>query len=142
MSEASDQAARPAARPSASAVPRITDAQVREIREAVRDALELSSLRILAVEIGVGHSTLHNFASGASPHPRVRRTLYDWFVARNAAPSPIHPSRLDALTEGLPDHVRRRLRPLLATVLKGGYVDGGVNVPAWLEAAAAARGPE
>lgn len=120
------------------AAPRITHAQVEDIREAVRDALEQSSLRTLAPEIGIGHSTLHNFASGATPHPRVRRLLFNWHVRHKATPRSITPEQLDAITASLPQHVRSRLRPRIAEILVSGYVEGGVETPSWLEAAASA----
>ena len=118
--------------------PRITAEQVEDIRQAVSEALEQSSLRAVAVEIGLGHSTLHNFASGANPHPRVRRLLHDWHTRRTAAPRAIDPARLDAITEGLPGHVRIRLRPFLAQVLVRGYVESGLEAPTWLASAASA----
>lgn len=41
-------------------------------------------------------------------------------------------SDLDRLTRELPDPVRVRITPMLAVVLAGGYVEGGLELPVWL----------
>jgi hypothetical protein len=51
-----------------------------DVREYARERAELSSLRKVAPEIGLGHSTLHNFLKGANPHPRVWRALRTWYA--------------------------------------------------------------
>jgi hypothetical protein len=100
-----------------------------QVRAAARDAAEKSSLRTVAPEIGVGHSTLHNFLNGANPHPRVRRILYTWFVQGKGG-SDSH--CLDTLMRELPVDVRDRLRPALARMLVSGYVESALVVPGWL----------
>lgn len=116
--------------------PTISAAHVQQVRNAAREAAESSSLRIVAREIGIGHSTLHNFLNGAEPHPRVRRILRDWYVERaGGGESQLRPC-LDRLTQDLSDHVAKRLRPALAHMLVSGYVESGLDVPAWLDEAA------
>lgn len=51
------------------------------IREFTRSKAELSSIRTVADEAGVGRSTMHKFiTAGTMPHPRVRRLLALWYL--------------------------------------------------------------
>ncbi|HEX6042828.1 hypothetical protein [Longimicrobium sp.] len=109
----------------------ISHEDVKQTRRAVRAAAEKSSLRKLASVIGLGHSTLHNFISGAMPHPKVRRILHDWYVQQEG-PGPLQPAELDHLLRDLPDYICEQVRPHLARVLAGGYAEGAIEAPAWL----------
>lgn len=114
------------------APPTISAAQMQPVRSAAREAAESSSLRILAPEIGIGHSTLHNFLNGAEPHPRVRRKLHDWYAQRGDGGESRFRSCLDRLTQDLPVDVGFRLRPALARVLASGYAESGLELPPWI----------
>lgn len=109
----------------------ITPEMVDAIRTAAAAEAEKSSLRTLAPIIGIGHSTLHNFLSGAKPHPRVRRLLFDWYAGSDG------PGALafDRLMDDLPEEVRHRVSEGIACELARGYVDSGLDVPSWLSAA-------
>ena len=109
----------------------VTAAQMEQVREAAREAVEFSSLRSVATDIGIGHSTLFNFVNGVMPHPRVRRILYGWYV-RDGGASAVQAVELDRLVRELPEPVRARFHPRLAVLLAGGYVEGDVEMPAWL----------
>jgi DNA repair protein RadC len=65
-------------------VTRHVDPQLSAVREFARERAQRSSLRILASEIGIGHTTLNNFLDGAKPHPRIWRALREWYERENA----------------------------------------------------------
>jgi hypothetical protein len=53
------------------------------LRERARVACELSSVRVVAAQMGGGRTTLRNFIDeGRTPHPRVRRLMALWFVSQ------------------------------------------------------------
>lgn len=56
--------------------------EIEAVRACARDRAERTSVRIVAGEIGLGHSTVHTFLHGASPHPRARRALVHWYRTR------------------------------------------------------------
>jgi hypothetical protein len=62
------------------------DVPIGAVRDLAREHAERSSLCLLAPEIGLGHTTLHNFFSGAAPHPRVRRLLGLWYLRVTGSP--------------------------------------------------------
>lgn len=114
------------------------DVPVDAVRELARDRAEQSSLRTLAPEIGVGHSTLHNFLNGAAPHPRVRRLLGLWYLRQTGgAPADeeaVRPyaSALDILVGEVPAEARGRAMEEVLDVLERGYAGG--KVPGWISA--------
>ncbi len=114
------------------------DVPIDAVRELARDHAERSSLRQLAPEIGLGHSTLHNFLSGAAPHPRVRRLLGLWYlrVTGAAGDDDLRPyaSALDMLLAGVPAELRERAAGEVLDVLERGYAGSGKDAPAWLAA--------
>jgi hypothetical protein len=56
---------------------------VEELRRFVQDETELTSIRRVAAEVGIGRTTLHKFVAGETiPHPRVRRLLAIWYLRR------------------------------------------------------------
>lgn len=108
------------------------------VRDLAREHAERSSLRLLAPEIGVGHSTLHNFLGGAAPHPRVRRLLGLWYL-RVTGGSPeefkLRPyvAALDLLLEDVHESARARARlTLLECVSDHVYGASGGESPDWL----------
>jgi hypothetical protein len=115
------------------------DVPLDDIRELARDRAELSSLRHLAPEIGLGHSTLHNFLNGAAPHPRVRRLLGLWYLretgAEGAEDAAFRPfaSALDILLGGVPAEARDKGARELLDVLKRVHASSGAKEPAWLK---------
>jgi hypothetical protein len=110
------------------------------LRELARSEAELSSIRIVAEDAGVGRSTLHNFiARGTMPHPRVRRLLALWYLRRLSGVSEMellrpYASALDVLLADVPEEGRARV---LATLLDGVQrecADGGEGAPQWVDA--------
>jgi len=116
------------------------DVPIDAVRELARDRAEQTSLRHLAPEIGLGHSTLHNFLNGAAPHPRVRRLLGLWYLretgAAGAEEESLRPytSALDLLLGGVPATARRGAAGDVLDVLERGYTAGGGRKPGWLQA--------
>lgn len=115
------------------------DVPIDAVRELARDHAERTSLRQLAPEIGLGHSTLHNFLNGAAPHPRVRRLLGLWYLrvtGGSAEDFSLRPyaAALDALLAGVPQTARGRAAEDVLDVLERGYRGNGVETPPWLSA--------
>lgn len=117
------------------------DVPIEAVRELARDHAERSSLRHLAPEIGLGHSTLHNFLNGAAPHPRVRRLLGTWYLRVTGGTAeeegdPVQPyaSALKILLGGLPADSRERAAGEVLDVVERGYESAGRNRPGWLDA--------
>src|SRR5688500_4392342 len=55
------------------------------LRDFARSMAELSSIRLVAEDAGVGRSTLHTFITdGTTPHPRIRRLLALWYLRRQS----------------------------------------------------------
>jgi hypothetical protein len=111
---------------------------VEVLREFVRSQAELSSLRYVAEDAGVGRSTVHKFiTAGTMPHPRVRRLLALWYLRRLEGVNEIeflrpYVSALDVLlaevAEPSPD--------VTLTVLEGmakGFENAGEQTPRWLQ---------
>jgi hypothetical protein len=113
------------------------DVPIDDVRELARDRAEQSSLRHLAPEIGLGHSTLHNFLNGAAPHPRVRRLLGMWYLRETGAAGGEEESlrpyaaAVEVLLGGVPASARGRATADLLEVLDRGY---GSKKPSWLQA--------
>lgn len=57
------------------------------LRDAVRHAVEATSLRAVAAQIGLTHHSVRNFLNGSSPHASNVRKLREWYV-REAASAP------------------------------------------------------
>lgn len=117
------------------------DVPIEAVRELARDHAERTSLRHLAPEIGLGHTTLHNFLNGAAPHPRVRRLLGAWYLrvtggAAEAESESVQPyaSALKILLGGLPAESRDRAAGEVLDVVERGYEGAGRERPGWLDA--------
>lgn len=116
------------------------DVPIDAVRDLAREHAERSSLRQLAPEIGLGHSTLHNFLSGAAPHPRVRRLLGLWYLrvtGGNPEELRLRPyvSAMDVLLADVHESARARARiSLLECVSDHVYGASGGESPDWLAA--------
>lgn len=111
---------------------------VEDLRRFARDQAELTSIRQVAAEVGLGRTTLHKFIAGETmPHPRIRRLLALWYLRRHvpaADDAAVRPYRsaLDVLLSGLPDEARPRAASDVLDVLARGHAPG--ERPAWLDA--------
>lgn len=107
---------------------RQADPQVAVVRGLACERAAQSSLRILALEIGIGHSTLHNFLAGANSHPRIWRTLREWYEREKAhggaGPEQV-PNQLVRARERMRTHGPRALSALeLVAVALDGILPG------------------
>jgi hypothetical protein len=117
--------------------PNQEDPPIGAVRERVRDRAEQTSIRWVAEEIGLGHSTVHNFLNGAAPHPRGRRKLLAWYALWGAPDQGAGAARdaLNALTSGLPDAYRARTQTAIVEVVEQAhFAAGNADVPAWVRA--------
>lgn len=85
---------------------------VEAIRRLAQDETELTSIRRVAAEVGLGRTTLHKFVAGETmPHPRIRRLLALWYLRRQGQPAhddPVQPyaAALEVLLACVPDDDR------------------------------------
>ena len=107
------------------------------LREFARDRAEMSSVRQVASEVGLGRTTLHNFISeDTTPHPRVRRLLALWYLREQerqekpATPA-AYRSALEILLNGIPPEKREDARAALVQRLAAIHAATGAS-PAWL----------
>jgi hypothetical protein len=95
------------------------------------------SLRDLAEQIDLNHSTLHNFVTGTDPQPRIRRKLVEWYVwhtggegsgAENAA------AALKLLVGLLPPEAQPGAREEFVAGMERTFRESGRDVPGWVQA--------
>jgi hypothetical protein len=67
-------------------MPGKTTFSFRILRDAVRQRVEESSIRVVAEEIGMSASGLHVLLRGSKPHAATRAKLVDWYVATRGEP--------------------------------------------------------
>jgi hypothetical protein len=106
------------------------------LREAVRRAVEATSLRAVAAQIGLTHHSVRNFLNGSSPHASNVRKLREWYVREAAsAPEPSAESveaALSILTETLPEDRRESIGRKMLEMLREEHTASGVRLPRWL----------
>src|SRR5690349_12124600 len=108
---------------------------VETLREFARDRAELSSVRQVAAEVGLGRTTLHNFIyENTTPHPRVRRLLALWYLREKekekAEISPeTYTSALGVLFGDLPSLDRAQAMATLVESVAAMYENMGVPLP-------------
>lgn len=108
------------------------------LRDFVRTQAELTSIRAVAIEVGAGRTTLHSFLNEeTTPHPRIRRLLAVWYLAKlDEAPDidVIRPyaAALSILVSSLPEDERGVATVLLVESL-GAIYAGREEQPRWME---------
>lgn len=108
------------------------------MRALARDRTEQSSIRTVAQEMGLGHTTLYNFLQGATPHPRVRRALAEWYVRQSAAlpgaerPAEAYSAALAVLVDAMPPETRASAADELLSYLESLHRQGGGTTPGWI----------
>jgi hypothetical protein len=112
---------------------------VEVLREFARTQAELSSIRTIAEDAGVGRSTLHKFiTAGTTPHPRVRRLLALWYLRRMSGLDELELIRpyvaaLDVLFGDVPDPARVRATRGVLDSVERAYAEIGEESPRWLD---------
>lgn len=112
--------------------------KIPEIRAYAQERIDVMSIRTLAREIGVVHSTLHNFLQGAAPHPRVRRKLVDWYRLRTGSVDLADHPCLHAVRGMLQDMTpagQEYAAGVLLNQLERLYIGACCPVPPWITAA-------
>lgn len=110
------------------------------LREFARSQAELSSIRHVAEDAGVGRSTVHKFiTAGTVPHPRVRRLLALWYHRRLGGIDELelvrpYVSALKILFGDVPDASRGRAMLAVLDDVERAYTDAGEEAPPWVNA--------
>lgn len=108
------------------------------LRDFVRSQAELSSIRQVAAEVGLGRTTLHSFINEeTNPHPRVRRLLGLWYLQKLEQAPDIDIARpyvaaLEILLSEVPEDRRRAAQQNLVELLTETHSEAGAE-PRWLE---------
>lgn len=108
------------------------------LRDFVRSQAELTSIRHVVEDAGVGRSTLHQFiSSGTTPHPRIRRLLGLWYLRRLAGLDEVDLLRpyfaaLDVLLGGAVELVREGITLDLLRAVETRFGEAGQDPPHWV----------
>lgn len=108
------------------------------LREFARSQAEVTSIRLVAEDAGVGRSTLHKFVTGGTtPHPRVRRLLALWYLRRVSGIDEtelVRPyvSALEVLIGDVPEPVRGRAAIAVLGDVERAYAESVEEVPRWV----------
>lgn len=108
------------------------------LREFARSYAELTSMRHVAEDAGVGRSTVHKFITeGTKPHPRIRRLLALWYLRRVSGIDEfelIRPyvSALETLIRDVPDPSRTRAMLAVLDNVERACAEAGEETPRWV----------
>ena len=104
------------------------------IRDALRSAIKRSTLRSVALRVGMSPTGLQEFVAGANPYGKTREKVRNWFY-REAGFSTIAPDDavvlMRRLVGTLPEPERGVAR-LLDTV-ESAYREAGMYSPEWVK---------
>lgn len=106
----------------------VSHENLEEMRTAVQVKAAHSSVRCVAQEIKVGHTTLYNFMRGAKPHSRILVLLVKWYEGDDFRIS----LALDALLGNIPAVARPRADRALLAAAAEEYRSASVALPSWL----------
>lgn len=109
------------------------------LRDFTRTQTEITSIRSVADEVGLGRSTLHKFILGrTNPQPRVRRLLGLWYLQKVEQAHDIDVARpyaaaLQILLSEIPQERRQAAEQGVLEALAETHVQSGAAQPRWLE---------
>jgi hypothetical protein len=109
------------------------------LRDFTRTQTEITSIRSVADEVGLGRSTLHKFILGrTNPQPRVRRLLGLWYLEKIEKAHDIDVARpyaaaLTILLSEIPPERRRAAEHEVLDTLAQTHSQSGAPEPRWLE---------
>ncbi|HLM68414.1 MAG TPA: hypothetical protein VK358_12835 [Longimicrobium sp.] len=110
------------------------------LREFVRSYAELSSIRHVADDAGVGRSTVHQFITASTtPQPRVRRLLALWYLRRlNGGVDEVtllrpYRAALAVLLADVPEPSRDRVTADVLGSIGRGFTSVEEAVPGWID---------
>lgn len=121
------------------------DVDIAAVRRYANARASESSIRRIAGQVGMGHTSVGKFLRGSEPYPRNRILLCEWYLRE----LPVHPVRepltvtrqpppddpvvhLDALLSELQDNVRLETRMRITTMIAQAYQRMGLPNPDWL----------
>jgi hypothetical protein len=121
------------------------DVDIAAVRRYANVRASESSVRRIAAQVGMLHTTFGKFLRGSEPYPRHRILLCEWYLRE----LPIHPVReliavapqppsqdpevhLDALLTELRDGARLEARMRITTAIAQAYRRMGLPNPEWL----------
>lgn len=122
-----------------------SDLDIAAVRRYANARANESSVRQIARQVGMRHTTLTKFLAGSEPLPRNRILLIEWYLREQ----PVHPAHellsvllprlpekpeahLDALLAEVPDSARLEARMRITTALSQAYRRVGLPSPEWL----------
>jgi hypothetical protein len=128
------------------------DIDLAQVRRYVQGRGDSSSVRAVATEIGIGHTSLEKFLDGSSPYAKNRILIVEWYLRENEIrpvrePMPVPadlqvqvaqaqpgsmPGHLDALLSELRGESRTEARVRITTTLTHAYRRMGMEPPRWL----------
>lgn len=109
------------------------------LRDFARAQTEITSIRAVADEVGLGRSTLHKFILGrTNPQPRVRRLLGLWYLhkveqAHDMDVARPYAAALEILLSEIPHERRRAAEQEVLQMLAQVHTPAGEPPPRWLE---------
>lgn len=105
------------------------------LRTAVRRAVEATSLRGVARDIGMSAPGLQHFLDGGTPFRRTLRNLMAWYTRESATRREISDETVHAalaiLLEGVPPEARAEMERKVIAVLRSAYSEQGLKPPGW-----------
>jgi hypothetical protein len=111
---------------------------VEAIREAVRLAIEATSLRAVARAVDMSPMGLKHFAAGTQPYSATLRKLTAWYAVHQAEAGGFSVDSvrggLVLMMDGLPEPVRGRASAAVLDAIAKVHAEVGSRPPAWLAA--------
>lgn len=104
-----------------------------DIRDGLRFAIERTSLRRVAAQVGMSPTGLQEFVAGAKPYGKTREKVRAWFYRETESGNVAADDAAGALrrlvgTLPEPDHGVRRL----LDSVEAAYVEAGMYTPDWV----------
>jgi hypothetical protein len=107
------------------------------LRAAVRTAVQSSSQRTVAEQIGLTHRGLAKFLDGSTPRENTRRKLREWYVREASTRPSLDKATVQAaigvLLGGLPEGDRARAEAKLLEAVRQSFREAKVDLPSWAE---------
>jgi hypothetical protein len=99
-----------------------------------RRRADITSVRAVALEVGIGRTTLHKYLSGRvrRPEARVQRLLALWYLGRIAERKADASAALAVLVEALPEDAQAAAAADLLDVVERAFTAAGLNPPPWM----------
>jgi hypothetical protein len=121
------------------------DIDIRVVRRYANGRANTSSVRAIAAEIGVGHTSFDKFLAGSEPFAKNRKLLCEWYLHTHR----VHPVQtelevltdavredpvglVDALLSDLRGEARTEAHMRITSALAQGYRRMGQAEPEWL----------